>query len=75
MIRLTWTDNSNDEQTFEIQRNSTGANGPWATIGSVAANITDFRDRNYSSGVTYWYRVLACNVGGCTSSNVDTASN
>jgi predicted phage tail protein len=75
MIRVTWDDNSNNEQSFEVQRNTTGANGPWTTIASLPANIVDYRDRNYVSGVTYWYRVLACNAGGCTSSNVDTGSN
>jgi uncharacterized membrane protein len=75
MIRVTWDDNSNNEQSFEVQRNTTGANGPWTTIASLPANIVDYRDRNYVGGVTYWYRVLACNAGGCTSSNVDTGSN
>jgi hypothetical protein len=75
VIRLTWNDNSNDEQSFEVQRNTTGVNGPWATIASLPANATDFRDRNYVGGVTYWYRVLACNAGGCSSSSVDTGSN
>jgi hypothetical protein len=74
-IRLTWNDNSNDEQSFEVQRNTTGVNGPWDTIASLPANTTDFRDRNYVEGVTYWYRVLACNAAGCSSSNVDTGSN
>jgi hypothetical protein len=75
MIRLTWNDNSDNEQSFEVQRNTTGVNGPWATIASLPANTVDFRDRDYVGGVTYWYRVLACNAGGCSSSNVDTGSN
>jgi predicted phage tail protein len=75
MIRLTWVDSSNDEQSFEIQRNTTGNNGPWTTIASLPANTIDYRDRNYVPGVTYWYRVLACNAVGCSSSNVDTGSN
>jgi uncharacterized membrane protein len=75
MIRLSWDDNSNNEQSFEVQRNTTGANGPWTTLASLPANTVDYRDRNYAGGVTYWYRVLACNAGGCTSSNVDTGSN
>ncbi|MGH7502669.1 MAG: beta strand repeat-containing protein [Longimicrobiales bacterium] len=75
MIRLQWTDNSDNEQTFEIQRNLLGPSGPWATIASVPANTTDYRDRNYIPGLTYWYRVLACNAAGCTSSNVDSGSN
>jgi uncharacterized membrane protein len=75
MIRLTWNDNSSTEQSFEVQRNATGVSGPWATIASLPADTTDFRDRNYVEGVTYWYQVLACNAGGCSSSNVDTGSN
>ncbi|MDZ7303603.1 MAG: fibronectin type III domain-containing protein [candidate division KSB1 bacterium] len=62
-INLWWTDNSNDEQGFGIER-KIGTGGSYAPIDSNAANDTTFSDLGLTPGLTYFYRVFAYNVGG-----------
>jgi hypothetical protein len=58
-VTLKWTDNSGNEDGFEIERN-TGAS--WAVLDSTAANTIEYFD---SSGMPqYQYRVSAYNAGG-----------
>lgn len=70
-ISLTWTDNSNNETGFYVERRRNGA--PWSQIGSVGANVTTFNDSGLKSGATYTYRVRAYNSAG-NSSYSNTAS-
>ena len=60
-VQLTWQDNSNDEDSFKIQRESVGGN--WRDIGSVAANGTLFVDPSPAT-VPAFYRVVAANASG-----------
>ena len=53
---LTWTDNSNDEDTFEIERSEDGVS--WSPIASLGADATSYSDGSVSGGMTYHYRVL-----------------
>jgi len=64
-ISLSWTDNSNDESGFTIQR-KTGATGTYATIVTTGANVTAYRDRDTAlvDGTLYYYRVYATNATG-----------
>jgi len=57
-LRLTWTDNSNNEAGFKIER-KTGSNGSFALIATVAANTTSYTDSGLTDGMTYCYRLLA----------------
>lgn len=70
-IDLTWTDNSNDETTFNIERSLDGA--VFIDLASVAADVTSYADTGLSPETTYWYRVNAENTGG-TSAWSNTAS-
>ncbi len=72
-ISLAWTDNSDDETGFEIERSSDGVNfAPRATVG---ANVTTFGDSGLSASTTYFYRVNATNGGGDSGySNVASAT-
>lgn len=54
---MDWTDNSDNETGFLIERSNDGSSG-WVQVGSVAANTTHFQDEGMSSG-TYYYRVIA----------------
>jgi len=68
LIRLTWTDNSNNEEGFAIER-KTGANGTYTQIATVGANVTSyyFISRSTSTTTTYYYRVRAYNSAGDSS--------
>jgi hypothetical protein len=58
-IQLTWTDNSNNEDSFRIERSSDGTN--FTQIASVGVNVTQYGDSGLSSQATYYYRVRAAN--------------
>jgi hypothetical protein len=57
-INLSWTDNSNNEEGFKIER-KTGAAGSWVEIATVGAGVTTYQDVGLTSETTYWYRVRA----------------
>ena len=63
-LNLSWTDNSNNESGFKIER-CTGANCTnFALIGTVGANVTSTANTNLSRRVTYGYRVYSYNASG-----------
>jgi fibronectin type 3 domain-containing protein len=67
-INLSWTDNSNNETGFEIERKTEQSDLVEHT--SVNPNITTFLDDNLSDGTNYTYRILALNsVGNSSYSN------
>jgi hypothetical protein len=70
-ISLAWTDNSDNETGFKIER-ATGSN-PFGQIALVSANITSYSDSGLSPATTYQYRVLAIN-GSLESPASNTAS-
>ena len=70
-IKLTWQDNSNNEQGFKIYTKS-GSN--WYRIGTVARNVTKFYDILLPCSQTFSYKVKAYNVDGNSSySNIASA--
>lgn len=62
---LTWTDQSNNELGFEIER-ATAPCSPAPTsftkIGEVAANVVSYADATPEPGNRYCYRLKAWNV-------------
>lgn len=71
-IDLTWSDNSDDEDEFEIERRRDG--DEFDRIATVGDNAESYSDENLQNGTTYHYRVRACNSEGCSGySNVDDA--
>jgi titin len=72
-IALSWTDASNNEDGFRVERSVDGVT--FSTLSSVVANVTTFTDNTVQSGIRYSYRVLAFNSAGLsTYSNVASAS-
>ena len=65
-IDLSWTDNSNNETGFKIQR-KLGAGGTWSQIDTVGPNVTSFTDTAVMGNATYYYRVCAYNADGDSS--------
>ncbi|MGD0649829.1 MAG: fibronectin type III domain-containing protein [Verrucomicrobiia bacterium] len=65
-INLSWTDNSNNETGFKVERalDNGGIPGPWTQIATVGANITSYSDTGVSADTRYWYRVRAYKNGG-----------
>jgi hypothetical protein len=57
-IKLAWTDNSSNEDTFIIERSVN--NGSWSELTRVGANATSYTDGPpLSKGTKYSYRVRA----------------
>ena len=56
-INLTWTDNSPNENGWEIWRSASGASGTFTLIGSVGPNTTEYFDSGLAPNSEYCYRV------------------
>jgi hypothetical protein len=70
-IRLTWTDNSDGETGFEIQRKQ--PDDSWLTVHTTAVDATSWTEGDLSPGTMYTYRVRAINGGASAYSNESTA--
>jgi hypothetical protein len=62
-IHLSWTDLSDNESGFSIERSLSEAAG-FQEVGSSSAGSTTFDDTGLSEGETYFYRVRAFNDVG-----------
>ena len=60
---LSWIDNSNNEDSFLIER-STSMSGGYIQVAAVGANIRSYIDNTLFRKTTYFYRVRAANTGG-----------
>jgi hypothetical protein len=63
-VSVTWVDNASNEQSYEIERSTTGSGGPYSFLARTAANTTTFTDMAVSPSATYCYRVRAHNAAG-----------
>lgn len=63
-INLSWTDNSNNESGFRIERCKNPNCTNYVQIVQVGANVTTFADTALTKNTTYRYRVRAFNAGG-----------
>jgi len=61
-IRVSWTDNSTNEQFFNLYRSTDGVSYPFGI--TLPAGSTTYLNTGLSAGTTYWYRVNAANTGG-----------
>lgn len=61
-INLSWTDNSDNEDGFKIERSPDGAT--WTQIDTVGANVTTYSNTGLTCDQTYYYRVRAYNTQG-----------
>ncbi len=63
VVDLSWTDNSDNEVSFRIER-KVGAGGTYTELATVNANTATYQDDNVEPGTEYYYRVVA--VGNTT---------
>ena len=76
-VRVTWSDNSNNEDNFVVERcddvTLTGKGkkkkvsctpGSWFELLSTGENVTSFSDNTALANTTYLYRVMAINFDG-----------
>lgn len=61
-IKLTWTDASNNETDFDVERSDVGINSGWKNIGTPPANTTIYNDTGLAANKQYWYKVRARNA-------------
>jgi hypothetical protein len=73
-VLLTWTDNSNNETGFIIERGlGSNATIPFVEVGRVLSNVVTYTDKTVAKNTTYSYRIRAFNEGGNSApSNVAT---
>jgi hypothetical protein len=61
-VRLVWSDNSDAEQGFRIERSTNG--GAFRPIGTVGANVQSYVDNSALPDTQYGYRIVAFNGYG-----------
>ena len=68
-VMIAWTDNSNNETTFIIERSSDGTT--FNVVKTVLANVVSFKDTTVAAKTKYYYRVRAVNsIGSSAWSNI-----
>ncbi|MBL4850051.1 MAG: fibronectin type III domain-containing protein, partial [Planctomycetes bacterium] len=73
---LTWTDTSNDETGFKIER-KLGVAGIYAEVAQIGPNLTSsgsYTDSGLSDSSVYYYRVSAFNSAGNSAPSNDAAA-
>lgn len=70
-LNLTWTDNSNNETGFRLERKVGTA--AFTLLTSPGAGVTTYRDGNLTPHTTYTYRVRAYNAGGESANSNEVA--
>jgi len=74
-INLAWTDTSDNEGGFYIERCKGSTCTNFARIATVGANVTAFANTGLIKNTTYRYRVAAFNAAGVSAySNIVTAT-
>lgn len=74
-INLQWTDNSTNEQGFEIERCSGSGCSNFTLVRTVGANTTNWSNTGLLARTSYTYRVRAFNASGDSSYSNTVTSN
>lgn len=71
-IALSWTDNANNEQNFQVERSTSSGSG-FSVIATLGANSNSYTDNGLNASTTYYYRVQASS--GSTASAYSNTAN
>lgn len=72
-LNLYWTDNSNNETGFYVERSVNGTD--FLRVSTVGANVEEYIDTGLLPEIQYWYRIQAFNSAGNSGySNIATAT-
>ncbi len=69
-INLTWSDNSNNETGFVVQRTLAAQPNNYVTVAALAPNTTSYSDAGLAAGTAYRYRVFAVGPQGVSNAAV-----
>ncbi|MBI4834330.1 MAG: fibronectin type III domain-containing protein [Planctomycetes bacterium] len=61
-IRINWSDNSDNESEYWIERSSTGGGINFSQIATVTASTSIYNDTGLTANTTYYYRVRGYSV-------------
>ncbi len=61
-LKLSWTDNSGNENGFELEKSTDGTN--YSTLATLAANTVTYTEASFSAGQVAYYRVRAVHPSG-----------
>ena len=70
-VRLTWTDASDNETGFRIERKPEG--GAYQPVTTTSANATEYQDSGLTESTRYFYRVVAVNGQGESAPSAEAA--
>ncbi|MBN1672137.1 MAG: fibronectin type III domain-containing protein [Kiritimatiellae bacterium] len=62
-VRLSWTDNSDNESGFKIDRRQSGTTG-WVRVATTGPGAVTHTDTGLALETTYYYKVKAYNTAG-----------
>lgn len=72
-IDLTWTDDSSNEQGFQIERSLTTGAG-FTLVATTSPNATSYSNTGLTAAVSYFYRVRAVNAGGSSAYSAEASA-
>jgi len=72
-IKISWTDNSENEQGFRVKRKKS-AETTYKVVARIGANVTSFIDSGLKQNTKCSYKVEAYNQSGSAESSVESAA-
>jgi hypothetical protein len=63
-LRVSWTDNSDNETGFQVERSLSTSN--FSAVAQVGANVTSYLDTGLLPNTAYYYRITAYNAAGAS---------
>lgn len=74
-LHVSWTDNSDNESGFRIERSSTSSSTGFSLIANTGVDTQTYNDSGLTASTTYWYRISAFNAAGDSAfSNIASAT-